>query len=90
MNPNMRIVDLTGVWTLSCPGRDDIAGLEVVVPGGVHPLQMELACRGYMHEPATVDEDNWPMPYDPAHAAPLRDTLQNVLRACLNFVSKRD
>ena len=41
MKPNMRIVDLTGVWTLSCPGRDDIAGLEVVVPGGVHPALME-------------------------------------------------
>lgn len=60
------------------------------VPGGVHTLQMELACRGYMHEPVVVDETNWPMPYDPAHAAPLRDTLQQVLRACLDFASRRN
>ena len=59
------------------------------VPGGVHTLQMELACRGYMHEPASIDESNWPMPYDPAHAAPLRDTLHKVLRACLDFASWR-
>ena len=57
------------------------------IPGGVHSLQMELACRGYMHEPAPSDlnEHNWPTPYDPAHATPVRDTLQQVLRACLDF-----
>ena len=37
-------------------------------PGsGVHAVQMELACRGYMREPVgPVDESNWPVPYDPA------------------------
>ncbi len=59
------------------------------VPGGVHTLQMELACRGDMHEPAAIDENNWQMPYDQAHAAPLRDTLHKVLRACLDFASRR-
>ena len=34
---------------------------------GVHAMQMELACRGYLREPiGPVDETNWPTPYDPA------------------------
>ena len=37
---------------------------------GVHAVQMELACRGYMREPVgPVDEGNWPVPFDPAYAA---------------------
>lgn len=59
------------------------------IPGGVHTLQMELACRGYMHEPEAVDEHSWPTPLDPDHAAPLRATLQQVLDACLNFATSR-
>ncbi|MCW4455487.1 N-formylglutamate deformylase [Flavobacterium sp. MXW15] len=59
------------------------------IPGGVHTLQMELGCRGYMREPVQVDERNWPTPYDPDHAAPLRDTLQQVLKACLEFAVSR-
>lgn len=57
--------------------------------GGVHTLQMELACRGYMHEPEAVDEHSWPTPLDPDHAAPLRATLQQVLDACLDFATSR-
>jgi len=61
------------------------------IPGGVHSLQMELACRGYMHEPLPdqVDEHSWPTPLDPAHAAPLRHTLAQVLNACLEFATNR-
>ena len=59
------------------------------IPGGVHTLQMELACRGYMHEPEAVDEHSWPTPLDPDHAAPLRATLQQVLDACLDFATSR-
>ena len=59
------------------------------VAGGVHSLQMELACRGYMHEPEAVDEHSWPTPLDPDHAAPLRATLQQVLDACLDFATSR-
>src|SRR5262249_55421661 len=34
---------------------------------GVHALQMELACRGYLREPpGEVDESNWPSAYDAA------------------------
>ncbi|QNH21080.1 N-formylglutamate deformylase [Xanthomonas sp. GW] len=59
------------------------------IPGGVHTLQMELACRGYMHEPERVDERTWPTPLDPDHAAPLRRTLQQVLASCLEFAHSR-
>ena len=52
---------------------------------GVHAVQMELACRGYMREPAgAVKEGRWPTPYDPAYAASIRDTLTAVLTACLD------
>ena len=52
---------------------------------GVHAVQMELACRGYMREPDSIDADNWPTPYDEAFAAPMREALQKVLSACLEF-----
>jgi formiminoglutamase len=51
-------------------------------PGaGVHAIQMELACRGYMAEPDTPDESNWPSLYDPAFAAPIRQTLKSILES---------
>jgi N-formylglutamate deformylase len=50
---------------------------------GVHALQMELACRGYMREPVDVGPHNWPSPYDPACAAPLRQTLTTLLQTVL-------
>ena len=53
---------------------------------GLHAVQMELACRGYLREPeGAVSEADWPTPYDPAHAAPVRDTLVRVLGHCLAF-----
>lgn len=53
---------------------------------GVHAVQMELACRGYMHEkPGPVTAADWPVAYDPAYAAPIRATLQSVLNTCLDF-----
>ena len=56
-------------------------------PGeGVHAVQMELACRGYMVEPeGAMGEADWPTPYDPVHAAPARSALERVLEACLAF-----
>lgn len=58
-------------------------------PGeGVHALQMELACRGYLREPpGTVDEANWPAAFDADFAAPMRDTLRAVLGACLEWAT---
>ena len=53
---------------------------------GVHALQMELACRGYLREePAIIDPQSWPPRYDATVAAPMRSVLQGVLVACLAF-----
>jgi formiminoglutamase len=52
---------------------------------GIHAVQMELACRGYMQEPETPDETNWPPMFDAAHAAPMQAVLQNILNAALKF-----
>lgn len=53
---------------------------------GLHALQMELGCRGYINEPeGAVSADNWPPRFDPDYAAPLRTVLQTVLERCLIF-----
>ncbi|HRJ70144.1 MAG TPA: N-formylglutamate deformylase [Beijerinckiaceae bacterium] len=58
---------------------------------GVHAVQMELACRGYMHEtPGPVGAADWPAPYDPAFAAPMRGHLARILSACLLFAETKD
>lgn len=58
-------------------------------PGdGVHAVQMELACRGYIDEPiGPVGEQNWPTSYDADYAAPIRATLMDVLRTCTIFAT---
>ena len=56
---------------------------------GVHGVQMELACRGYLREPeGVVDAANWPCPWDEAFAAPMRAVLERVLTACIGFASE--
>ena len=53
---------------------------------GVHAIQMELACRGYMDEPETpFTPDTWPTPFDTTRARPMADTLTAVLKACLDL-----
>jgi len=53
---------------------------------GVHAIQMELACRGYMDDPeAPPAPETWPAPYDPARAAPMRAVLTEILKAVLAF-----
>lgn len=52
---------------------------------GVHAIQMELACRGYVDEPAVADASTWPTPFDPARAAPITRTLRHVLTAARDF-----
>ncbi|WP_131119976.1 N-formylglutamate deformylase [Lichenihabitans psoromatis] len=56
-------------------------------PGaGVHAIQMELACRGYLREePGPVSEGAWPPPYDESFAAPIRSVLRRVLKTSLGF-----
>jgi formiminoglutamase len=65
-----------GGWTTRHYGRPE---------RGVHAIQMELACRGYVDEPASFDEGHWPTPYDDARAAPMRAALTQILTACLSF-----
>jgi formiminoglutamase len=52
---------------------------------GVHAVQMELACRGYIDEPVALTPEAWPTPYDLARAAPLQAALSDVLKACIAF-----
>ena len=55
---------------------------------GVHAIQMELAMRAYLREPAVVREDNWPPPFDLEFAGPVRATLRRVLNACITFAKE--
>ncbi|MGE0813031.1 MAG: N-formylglutamate deformylase [Vicinamibacterales bacterium] len=50
---------------------------------GVHAIQMELACRGYMREPSDVGGANWPPPYSEEGAARLGAVLRDVLAEAL-------
>ncbi|HEY8698561.1 MAG TPA: N-formylglutamate deformylase [Rhizomicrobium sp.] len=54
---------------------------------GVHAIQLELACRGYVEEPDDVSPDNWPAPYSESRAADLRRVLEGILAACIAFAS---
>lgn len=54
----------------------------------VHAIQMELACRGYMSEPEQeFTTASWPSAYDEAKAAALREWLQRIVAACINFAA---
>jgi formiminoglutamase len=65
-----------GGWTTRHYGRPE---------DGVHAIQMELAMRGYLDEPTAFTPETWPVRYDDARAAPMRETLTRVLRACIAF-----
>jgi formiminoglutamase len=54
---------------------------------GIHAIQMELACRGYMREPDTARPENWPPDHDEKFAASLRDVLRRIMQACVNFAA---
>jgi formiminoglutamase len=69
-----------GGWITRRYGRPD---------AGVHTVQMELACRGYMEEPmGPVSEETWPAPYDDAFAADMRQSLRAILNVCLSFARR--
>lgn len=69
-----------GGWITRHYGRPD---------KGVHALQMELACRGYMHEPAAdVGPENWPSEFDADFAAPIRATLKEVLQTATGWARR--
>ena len=53
---------------------------------GVHAIQMELACRGYMDEPPVVGPATWPTPYIGGRARHgVRATLARRARAALSM-----
>lgn len=52
--------------------------------GGVHAVQMELACRGYMDE----GPDDAPPPFDPARAAPMRALLTELLQGMTDWAAR--
>jgi formiminoglutamase len=52
---------------------------------GVHAIQLELSCRGYMEEPDTPSPENWPAPYSETRAAAMRTVLERIIGACLSF-----
>lgn len=52
---------------------------------GVHAVQMEIACRGYMDE----SEEDAPAPFDPARAAPISAVLEPLLTALRDWASAR-
>lgn len=45
---------------------------------GIHAIQMELGCRGYMEEPLPVNEANWPTPLQ--NPAPIHPALEKILK----------
>lgn len=52
----------------------------------VHSIQMELATRGYLREPAgALSEGNWPPAFDASYAQPLSDVLRQILQRCRSF-----
>ena len=70
-----------GGWITRSLGRPE---------AGVHAVQMELACRGYMNEPlGPVAEGEWPTAYDEAYAAPMRAALTLILQTCLTFARSK-
>ena len=68
-----------GGWITRAYGRPD---------QGVHTIQMELAMRGYLREPATIDETDWPVAFDPAIAAPVAAVLREALQGAVNFAKR--
>ena len=67
-----------GGWTTRHYGRPD---------DGIHAIQMELAQRGYMTEPAEITHANWPSPIDPNPA--IRPVLEQVIAAALDFATNK-
>ncbi len=65
-----------GGWTTRHYGQPD---------RGIHAIQLELAIRGYMDEPETVTEENWPTPYNEARAHALCVVLKRILEAAMEF-----
>ncbi len=54
---------------------------------GMHAVQLELAMRGYLEEPAAdIQEHNWPPSYGAARATGLVGTLRRLVETMIAFV----
>jgi N-formylglutamate deformylase len=86
-----RICDSTGfTWVSNGRFRGGWITRHYGAPAdGVHAVQMELAMRGYLYEPAVLTADNWPAPLDEDLAAKLRRPLGAILDACIAFQAGR-
>ena len=73
-----RVVDgrFKGGWITRHYGRPE---------AGVHAIQMELAIRGYLREPETIDPTNWPVAFDPDWAETVTNILRDALRGAIAF-----
>jgi N-formylglutamate deformylase len=67
-----------GGWTTRAYGRPS---------EGVEAVQLELACRAYMHEPERPAPDNWPTPIDEKRATSMRATIKRVLEVILSWIA---
>ena len=54
---------------------------------GVHAVQMELACRGYMEEPPEVSQASWPPHFSTRGSESLKIVISEVMDACLAWTS---
>lgn len=68
-----------GGWTTRRYGRPE---------EGLHAIQMELAIRAYLPEPAEPTPENWPPAFDPAFAAPVSAVLRSILTSCIAFAQR--
>lgn len=56
---------------------------------GVHAVQMEIACRSYMDEPAHVSSNNWPAAFArETQLDLLRALLKDILSSCISYAGK--
>lgn len=53
---------------------------------GVHAIQMELACRGYMDEPKEISPKTWPTAFNPG--SPILPILKTVIESLLHDTSR--
>lgn len=69
-----------GGWITRHHGRPD---------AGIHALQMEISCRGYMREPeGKSTPENWPTPFDPDYAAPIQRHLREILTTARDWAAR--
>ncbi|MBD8679872.1 N-formylglutamate deformylase [Sphingomonas sp. CFBP 13720] len=75
-SPNVLNGRFRGGWTTRHYGQPET---------GIHAVQMELAMRSYLIEPATFTPKTWPAPLERTRTAETVRTLSSVLNACIDW-----